>query len=217
MGTLQALLHIFQVGGPVMWPLLLLSVASLAMCFERAVFWLRLHTPSRARRNAMLASCLRAGDLAGARSLAHADRTVYGWFASQVLGDGTAPVVHSEAAMRELVEEARPVLERFSVLLSTIITAAPLLGILGTVTGIIKSFGLLGGRDAVSDPNLVADGIAQALYTTAFGLIVALSTLFPYVIYRAQADRAFTRLETLGAAAAESGDSSGVSRSLPAT
>jgi biopolymer transport protein ExbB len=87
--------------------------------------------------------------------------------------------------------------------LSTIITAAPMLGILGTVVGIIQSFGLLGSVDTVADPSAVAGGIAQALYTTAFGLIVALVTLFPYAIFRSLADKAFARLETLAAIAVE--------------
>ena len=81
-------------------------------------------------------------------------------------------------------------------------TAAPMLGILGTVLGIIKSFGLLGASvdaGAAADPTAVATGIAQALYTTAFGLTIALLTLFPYAIFRACADRAFTRLETFTA------------------
>lgn len=198
MGAIQTLSDIFRLGGLVMWPLLLLSVVSLAMCFERTVFWWRLHGGAQRRRTAVLATRLRAADLSGARALAEADRSIYGWFVRQVLQDGRG---RSEGAIRELAEEARPTLERFSVLLSTTITAAPMLGILGTVTGIIKSFGLLGGKDLTGDPTLVADGIAQALYTTAFGLIVALITLFPYVIFRAQADRAFARLETLGAAA----------------
>src|SRR5690606_10220492 len=116
----------------------------------------------------------------------------------------------SEVAAREAIEIVRPAIERFSATLSTIITAAPMLGILGTVTGIIRSFAAVGAQAAAgagageaTDPTLVADGIAQALYTTAFGLLIAIVTLFPYVIFRARIDRALGRLELLAAAGME--------------
>ena len=107
----------------------------------------------------------------------------------------------SDAVAMEAVEMQRPRIDRFMVALSTIITAAPLLGILGTVVGIIQSFRLLGEQAALSDPTDVAGGIAAALITTAFGLIIALVTLFPYMLFRSWSSRAIGRLETLIAAA----------------
>jgi biopolymer transport protein ExbB len=122
----------------------------------------------------------------------------YGTFTRRLLDRG-----RTEAAAMELAEEVRPSLERFGATLSTIITAAPLLGILGTVTGIIRSFELLAGEMAsdLSDPTQIAGGIAEALLTTAAGLVVAVVALFPYAIARAQQRRAFGRLEMLAAAA----------------
>ena len=87
------------------------------------------------------------------------------------------------------------------VALSTIITAAPLLGILGTVMGIIQSFRLLGEQAVLTDPSDVAGGIAAALLTTALGLIIALVTLFPYMLFRGWSSRTIGRLEALIAAA----------------
>ena len=75
--------------------------------------------------------------------------------------------------------------------------------ILGTVLGIIQSFELLGARSTLSDPTEVAGGIAAALLTTAFGLVVALITLFPYMAFRGQSARAMGRLEALVAAGQE--------------
>ncbi|MEM7622209.1 MAG: MotA/TolQ/ExbB proton channel family protein, partial [Planctomycetota bacterium] len=86
----------------------------------------------------------------------------------------------------------------------TIITAAPMLGILGTVTGIIRSFSLLGGEAAVTDPAAIAAGIGEALFTTAFGLTVALITLFPHAAFRSQADRCLARFEVLASTVIES-------------
>lgn len=146
---------------------------------------------------AKITSRLRKGDVAAATALADSDASVYGRLAASLLGSGEASREALEALAAEQIEAIRPALERFAVPLSTIITAAPMLGILGTVTGIIRSFRLLGGAEVVTDPALVAGGIGEALYTTAFGLVVALATLFPFVVFRSQADRALGRLEAL--------------------
>ena len=65
-------------------------------------------------------------------------------------------------------------------IVSTIITAEPMLGILGTVTGIIQTFGQLNGTDGVANPMAATAGIGEALITTAGGLIASLILLFPY-------------------------------------
>jgi biopolymer transport protein ExbB len=215
---MQALLegagNLFSTGGWVMWPLAALSILSVTLIVERFLFWGRAATATR-RRWAALARKLRPPhrDLAGARALAEDDRTFLGVFALALIeemkrGEG-GPGGLSEVAAREAVETVRPAIERFSATLSTIITAAPMLGILGTVTGIIRSFAAVGAQaagDGPTDPTLVADGIAQALYTTAFGLLIAIVTLFPYVIFRARIDRALGRLELLAAAGMERAD-----------
>jgi biopolymer transport protein ExbB len=99
------------------------------------------------------------------------------------------------------MEAQRGRLERYMPTLSTIITAAPMLGILGTVTGIIQSFRLLAPETTTTDPRLVSQGIAEALLTTAAGLIVALVVLFPYNAFRAQIDKTLGRFDALIAAA----------------
>ncbi|MCP4833610.1 MAG: MotA/TolQ/ExbB proton channel family protein, partial [Phycisphaera sp.] len=106
-----------------------------------------------------------------------------------------------EATVAVLSEEIRPRFERGLLLLSTIVTAAPMLGILGTVIGIIRSFELLGGDATITDPNQVSGGIAEALITTAAGLVVALLALFPYMLFRGRQERALGRLESLATAA----------------
>ena len=79
-------------------------------------------------------------------------------------------------------------------LISTIITAEPMLGILGTVTGIIKTFGAFKLSDAAS-PLAATAGIGEALVTTAAGLVAALVLLFPYNLLLALLARAAARLE----------------------
>jgi biopolymer transport protein ExbB len=188
-------------GGYVMFPLLALSVISLGLIFERAIFWMLLHRRSRLRRLAHLNNALRKGDRDKARKIIAADDSPYTQVAGALLEHGS-----SDAVAVEAVQNHRPRLERFMVSLSTIITAAPLLGILGTVIGIIQSFKLLGAQARLNDLNEVAAGIAAALLTTALGLIIALFTLFPYMIYRGQVDRALGRLESV-IASAQQGES----------
>ena len=133
---------------------------------------------------------------ATAAKMTDSDRSVYGTLVRKLAEHGA-----SDAVAMEAIELARPRLDRFMVVLSTIITAAPLLGILGTVIGIIQSFELLGAQTTLQDPADVAGGIAAALLTTALGLIIALFTLFPYMLYRACSNRALSRMEVLVAAA----------------
>lgn len=183
-------------GGYVMVPLLALSVISLALIIERIWFWAATHRPGRSRRLAALNDALRRGRWEAAEALSGDDRSPYGQVVRRLLRQGP-----SDAVAMEAVESQRPRLDRFMVTLSTIITAAPLLGILGTVVGIIQSFRLLEFQQTLTDPRDVAGGIAAALLTTALGLIVALMTLFPYMAFRSQVSRALGRLESVIAAA----------------
>src|SRR5690606_26346321 len=107
----------------------------------------------------------------------------------------------SQAGLLAGVEAERPRIERWMSLLSTIITAAPTLGILGTVIGIITSFRLIGNREALTDPMQASAGSAEGLITTAAGLVGALVMLCPYMAVRGQGERMLSRLETLLAAA----------------
>lgn len=188
-------------GGYVMIPLLALSIISLSLILERAWFWLKLHRSSRMHVLEKATNALREGNSAQAGQLLARDASPYAMVVKAMLKHGCTDAVAVEAVQRH-----RPRLERFMVSLSTIITAAPLLGILGTVLGIIQSFRLLGDQATLNDPTDVAAGIAAALLTTALGLIVALFTLFPYMIFRGQVDRALGRLEAV-IASAQQGES----------
>lgn len=189
--------HLFIQGGLTMYPIALLSVVSVAISFERTVFWARQHGPGRGMWLARMLDLLRSGDEAGARAMIGKDGSVYARAAEALLSKDSA---HRPGVL-EVVEGARQSAERFSAALSTIITAAPLLGILGTVLGIIRSFDLLGTGEQVTDITEVAGGIAEALITTAAGLIVALVTLFPSMAFRAAAHRCLGAVEAMAEAA----------------
>jgi biopolymer transport protein ExbB len=85
-------------------------------------------------------------------------------------------------------------MRRFLIVLDTIITVAPLLGIFGTVVGIITSFDIL-GTSGVEHPRAVMGGIAQALITTAAGLGIAIFSVFPYNYFTSRMENAVAAIE----------------------
>ncbi len=189
------IIETFNAGGPVMWPLLVLSLVSVSMTIERAAFWMRQGRGNAHGHVSKLASVLAADNTDGVEKLAQ-DGVIADRVARRLAKHGA-----NDATAIELVERFRPAIERFSASMATIITAAPLLGILGTVLGIINSFDLLGQSQGSGDIAGVAAGIAQALITTAFGLTVALVSLFPHMMFRARAERCLAMIERLTAAA----------------
>lgn len=198
-------------GGWVMSLLLALSLLAGTLVVERCWFWFQNDRPQARARVDEVMDRVRDREFRSARELAARGGDVASVYAREMLtrsrrlgGAGA-----SENGAHELVERARPAFERFAPTLSTVITAAPMLGILGTVVGIITSFRLLGGGGPIDDPTAVAGGIATALYTTAFGLVIALGALFPYAIFRARADRLIGRLETIAALVIEHDERSG--------
>ncbi len=201
---------LFTRGGWVMWPLSVLSFVAVTLMCERCWFWLVMNRPGRLMQLQTMARLLRNGDHDGVRSMVAHDRSVYGRIVDQLLAERV-----TDASATAAVESQRHRMERFMPTLSTIITAAPMLGILGTVTGIIRSFNLLSQEVSATDPRLVSQGIAEALLTTAAGLAVALVVLFPYNAFRAQIDRAMGRIEALVAAAETKSTSSPRESAVP--
>lgn len=192
-------------GGLVMWPLLLISILAVTLIIERAWFFIRTNSPGRHKQLRLLRQRLRANDAAGAKALIQNDNTIYGRVTDDLLQQSSENnKLLTEDDFIEAIEAQRPRLERYMATLSTIITAAPMLGILGTVIGIIASFDVLADAANASDPRAVSQGIAEALLTTAVGLVITLVTLLPYSIFRVQINRSLTQLELL-IAAAESG------------
>ncbi len=198
--------HILK-GGPMMIPLVICSLISLAVVYDRWVaFRANRRIDTRALRSKVMAS-LRRDDTS--RAIAECE-SVGGPIAS-VLLSGLRSYVQlkgkqeSSETMRLVVGQ---VMEDYSAqamgvvntrldVLTTIGTTAPLLGMTGTVTGMITSFagmaaaGSMGG----SGSSVVADGIAEALVTTAVGLIVALTAVVPQSLYNRWSDEIELEIE----------------------
>jgi biopolymer transport protein ExbB len=175
-----------------MWPLLACSLISLTVIIERAVFWAR-----QRRQPALVGDMFRlteeglfdAALARGAESRDAAVRMLLAGLASRKHGF----VQGMEVAAAEEVERQK----RGLGILDTIITLSPLLGIFGTVTGIIRAFEFLSLK-GVPDPQAVTSGIAEALITTAAGLTVALVTLIPYNAYVHRVERSAKILGQIG-------------------
>ncbi|MCX5658693.1 MAG: MotA/TolQ/ExbB proton channel family protein [Planctomycetota bacterium] len=190
-------LEFMHKGGPFLWVLLVMSLVSVSLMLERAWFWLRTNAAQRLSRVARMEQALRTGDRQTAKVLADDDHSVYGLVVRALLAEQ-----YSDALATSVVETHRATLDRFMGTLSTIITAAPLVGLLGTVSGLISSFRLLADQVGTTDPRSVGLGLSEALLNTAAGLAVTVVTLFPYNAYRAQIDRTLGRIESILAAVA---------------
>jgi len=180
-------------GGPVMWPLLACSVVALTVVFERLIFWIILSV----RKNQELVNRIFTLTETGEFDTAIREGEASPCLVCRILASGLAHRNYGLAQSLEAaaMHEIEKMKHRLSIL-DTIITAAPLLGILGTVSGIIVSFDLLGDA-GIEDPKAVTGGIAQALITTATGLSIAIVTLLPYNALTRKVEKVTRYLEQL--------------------
>ena len=184
------LIALIERGGPVMWPLLLCSLLSVTIVLDRVRFWIRLR---RARADDRIAGILEhARSNACAEAIALASGSSDAAVRVLVAGLNARASAPSEAMSTAASDEVSRMKAGLPVL-DTIVTMAPLLGILGTVIGIIASFDLLGAA-GIEDPKAVTGGIAQALISTAAGLTVALVTLVPFNYFVARTQREAERI-----------------------
>ena len=182
------LLSILAKGGPVMVPLLLCSMISLAVTIERFLFWRRIR--SKELVNQMLTLVEKGQPQEALRLGQSSDLPIV-----RVLAEGLAHLNPSPSKAMEAAAQAEvSVLKRRLTILDTIITLAPLLGLLGTVTGMISSFGIM-SEAGIGQPHAVTGGVAEALIATATGLLIAILTLIPYNYFTSRAEREMENME----------------------
>jgi biopolymer transport protein ExbB len=189
-----SLLHIFKKGGPIMWPLLVASILALGTVLERVLFLMR----ERLRRDpkALDAFFIAVGN--GDVESAIQTSKVSKFYLVRALGYALAHKQHSlESALLYAQAQELKRFRRGIPILDTVITLAPLLGLLGTVTGMMGSFSLIGGD--LSAPGAITGGIAEALIATAFGLGIAIISLIPFNFLNARLDDASHDIESASA------------------
>jgi biopolymer transport protein ExbB len=185
--------EIVRAGGPLMWPIIFCSVAALAIVAER--LW-TLH-PQRVMPRGLLQ---KVWQLVENNQIN--DKVIAALQQNSPLGRVLAAGLANrhrprEVLMERLEDTGRHVvheLERFLNTLGTIASISPLLGLLGTVTGIIKAFNAI-TQGGMGDPRMLSGGISEALITTAAGLLVAIPALIAYRYLRGRVDRIVIEME----------------------
>lgn len=182
------IISIIVKGGLVMIPLVLCSIISLAVTIERLLYWRRISSKQPVEQ--MLAS-VEQGKLTEALS----DGQESPLPAARVLAAGLAHRNPSYSKAMEVAAQGEmPILKRRLVVLDTIITLAPLLGLLGTITGMISSFGIMSDA-GLGQPHAVTGGVAEALIATATGLLIAILTLIPYNYFTSRVEKEMEDIE----------------------
>lgn len=181
----------FHSGGPVMYPLLACSIIVLTVIIERLVFWVKTDLQRNASLVDEVLELCRLGDWETVRQKTAGCKD----FVVRILVSG---ILHRDFSMLKAMEAATADeiqrMRRYMRVLDTMITVAPLLGIFGTVLGIITSFEMLGSA-GIDHPQAVTAGVAQALITTATGLGIAILSVFPYNYFNARVERAAMDIE----------------------
>lgn len=185
--------EIIKAGGWSLWPIILCSVAALAIIGER--FWsLQKKYVTPPNLLAQIKQLLERNELEPSHVAALRDSSPLG----KVLAAGLVNRDHEREVVKEAIENAGrhvvPELERYLRTLGSIAAISPFLGLFGTVIGMIQMFSGI-GQHGVGDPSIVAEGIAVALINTAAGLAVAIPSLLFYRYFRGRVNDLLIEME----------------------
>lgn len=171
-------MNLIASGGITMYPLILCSIIAIAVIFERCIYWLVLSTRSKVQ------SLPQSFDQISTLSLDdYKDRK------DPIMRVVAAFLMQEENHCNNLVKleisSIQESMTRFMKILDTLISVAPMLGILGTVIGMIISFNMVGGSSSI-DPNVAMTGVAQAFITTGAGLVISIFCLIAHNVFAAK-------------------------------
>jgi biopolymer transport protein ExbB len=183
-------------GGPVVWPILLIGVAALVLIIFKVVFMNRLHGNTD-RLMGEVHSLAAAGDWQACEKLVAQDKGRTGAVA-RVIGAGLAAREEERETLESVLQEAilheLPNVQQGIAMLAVLGAVAPLLGLLGTVTGMIDTFRVI-TLFGTSDPKLMSGGISEALVTTELGLAVAIPIMLCHTYLARQSDHLIGDME----------------------
>ncbi len=181
----------FRKGGPIMWPILLVSITAIAVVLERIFWWLFRWMRRDPKRIEKVFTAIENGDVAEASRLSRGTR-------DPVLRMMWNGLNHQHASLQGALQVAAGIeikrAGRFLVVMDTLVTLAPLLGLLGTITGLMKSFSFLGNEELAVQA--VTGGIAEALIATAAGLGIAIFALVPFNFFTSRVSNLEFELQT---------------------
>ena len=190
-GATNFLIDNFRKGGPIMWPILIVSIIGLTVVIERIFWWTGRWFRRDPKRIEKVFTAIENGDLAEASRLSRGSR-------DPVLRMMWNGLNHQHASLQGALQVAAGIeikrAGRFLVVMDTLVTLAPLLGLLGTITGLIKSFSFLGNEELAVQA--VTGGIAEALIATACGLGIAIFALVPFNFFTSRVSNLEFELQT---------------------
>jgi biopolymer transport protein ExbB len=194
-GFLSGIEFMFR-GGFMMYPLLLSALVALTVILERLyLFHYRFQTSKEVVTQTL--ENLRKGDTAAAEKICAAQQTPVASVLLAGVRSFAHPTALMELAMKNQAERWVPILEKRIDVIDTVITAAPLMGLLGTITGMMASFQVLSEK-GVNEPNAITGGVAEALIATATGLVIALFCLVAYNYLNSRVKDSIFELESVG-------------------
>src|SRR5436853_2181622 len=181
----------FHKGGPVMWPILIVSIVALTVVLERCIWWGGRWFRRDPKRIEKVFTAIENGDNAEASRLSRGSRDPV----LRMLWNG---LNHQHSSLEAALQVAAGIeikrAGRFLVVMDTLVTLAPLLGLLGTITGLIKSFSFLGNEELAVQA--VTGGIAEALLANACGLGIAIFALIPFNFFTSRVSNLEFELQT---------------------
>ena len=181
----------FHKGGPIMWPILIVSIVPLTVVLERCIWWGGRWFRRDPKRIEKVFTAIENNDTAEASRLSRSSRDPV----LRMLWNG---LNHQHSSLEAALQVAAGIeikrAGRFLVVMDTLVTLAPLLGLLGTITGLIKSFSFLGNEELAVQA--VTGGIAEALIATACGLGIAIFALIPFNFFTSRVSNLEFELQT---------------------
>jgi len=182
----QSPMELFKNGGPVMWPILIISLVGFTVVIERLMFIARENGAREPEVVEKILEKVEARDIDGAVEVGRQSK----YFVARIL---TYALSNKDLSLSNaFIRAANQEMTRFQqglATLDTVITASPLLGLLGTITGMMKTFGALGTGE-VAATSTITGGVAEALIATCCGIFIAVTCLFPYNYLNARVEEA---------------------------
>ena len=175
------MLHYLEVGGPILWILVIISIGAFAVVLERIVFFARNEKNVGSNFKDEILSLVASKKLDEAIALCDTKKSCVASAVKKFLQKAPRgiDVQDYEFILKEItIKETSPYESRLN-LLASVISISPMLGLLGTVTGMIRAFTNI-SKYGTGDAAIVADGIAEALLTTAAGLMIAIPVIVVY-------------------------------------
>jgi len=187
-------LEFFLKGGPVMWPILVSAIVAVAVVGERAFWWWRESRRRDPQKLEQLLAALENSDVAAAKTISEGSEDPV----IRMIHHGLAHLGHVHASLLGALQLAAGIelkrAGRFLTVMDTLVTLAPLLGLLGTVTGLMRAFLNIGSAELSVVG--VTGGIGEALIATACGLGIAIFALVPFNFFSAKVTQLQFELET---------------------